>query len=151
MYTFHPLNDRITVKELTKPPLLELLQDAVGGYIETVPMFSLIWTEEERKYVSCVALCNEYGKLENQPHNGRATKAWDTAMRQLMDDEGQPIYPTGLMDSDGYPTDILCGKVAVIVGDEEFMRAWQTDPEEDEEPDPDWWLAGTFIPIKTAA
>lgn len=40
------------------PDTLEELQAAVGGYIETVTMFT-----------DCVVICNEEGRLQGLPHN----------------------------------------------------------------------------------
>ena len=49
---------------------LDMMQKAVGGYIEVVPLF--------RKYdgEKCVALCDEEGKLKRKQVNIKATQLW---------------------------------------------------------------------------
>jgi len=58
--------------------------------------------------VQCVAFCDEHGKLDNLPTNVRATELWKAA----------------LIRADSHRLDdVLCGPVAVVYGDAEFMAA----------------------------
>lgn len=75
--------------------ILASLRGIVGGYIEIVPFFTT-WQGEP-----CVVFCNENGKLDGLPVNRRATAIW------------WQLYPT---------SDHLVGDVAVVMGDEEFLR-----------------------------
>jgi hypothetical protein len=138
---------------LHEPPTLQDLQKAAGGYIESVPHFISYWTDEDRKYVSCIAYCNENGKRDGLKFNGRATLNWDTALRRIKRADGEPAFLSGLMDMQGQPTDVLCGPIIVVVGDEEFMQAHMLDGDVDEDgdpvpPDDDWWMYGdgVFVP-----
>jgi Domain of unknown function (DUF3846) len=89
--------------------MLDLLQGAVGGYIEVVPQFDNVRFGEgiER----CRAFCNEHGKLQNLAFNEAATEAWEQAL------------PTGLRNPSGAWLDYLVGTVVVVFGDDEFMDA----------------------------
>lgn len=80
------------------PIPLEDMQKHVGGYIETVPMFT------KYKGNSCVAFCNEEGKLNQLPFNHAATSAWAWAAGSISND-------------------VLVGNVIIIQGDDEFMEA----------------------------
>lgn len=86
------------------PNVLKHLTAAVGGYIEQVPFFTQYQYNPGLKPVKCVAFCNEEGKLLGLPHNAIATHIWHSQM------------------PDGAKTDVLVGDVAVVFGDEEFMR-----------------------------
>jgi hypothetical protein len=77
------------------PAILQKLQDRVGGWIETIPFF----TEFEGR--RAVAFCSEEGKLNGLPLNRKATELW---LEQFKTD------------------DVLVGTVAVVTGDEAFMR-----------------------------
>lgn len=90
-----------------KAPTLEELQQAVGGFIETVPHFDQITLSGETH--TCVALCNEDGKLEGLPLNGAATVLWAEACPGLMSDDGKRYR------------DVLTGSVIVLYGDAAFM------------------------------
>lgn len=107
--------------ELTKfanAPPLAFLQEAVGGYIEHVPLFDTI--EIDEKVVACRVYCNEEGKLNRLPTNRIATMLWNAALMRLRDDNGKVVYPTGLFTQKGI-TDRLVGTVIVLYGDDEFM------------------------------
>jgi hypothetical protein len=95
------LTEMETVTEVTDPSVLSQLREVVGGYIEVVPRFSKFALDD--RTVTCVAFCNEMGKLHNLPYNMRATELWHT---QLGFD----------------PHDVLAGDVAIVWGDEEFMN-----------------------------
>lgn len=96
-------------KELTAHTgLLELLQGAVGGYLEAVPGFLSIPYHGVRQ--ACVAFCNEDGKREPLPLNATATELWH-----------QALAPPGLRRGGGL-TDWLVGPVVVVLGDREFME-----------------------------
>lgn len=96
-----PVMGEITLKEVTSPNLLSDLQKIVGGHIEAVPYFDkFMW---EKKKQSCVAFCNEEGKLLDLPINHRATFFWLNAKSAPIDD-------------------VLVGDIAIVLGDEEFMK-----------------------------
>jgi hypothetical protein len=83
---------------ITAPPGLEALQKAVGGYIEKVPCFDTF----EKK--TCIALCNEEGKLKQLPVNEEATFLWHA-------------------QNQGMISDCLVGTVVLIRGDKKLMEA----------------------------
>jgi hypothetical protein len=86
------------VLKFDKPIALEVLNKAVGGYIETVPY----WNEHLGR--KCVAFCNEEGKIKSLPFNGKADLLWHLERQAYVDDH-------------------LFGDVIVIMGDDEFMEA----------------------------
>ncbi len=97
----------VHIEPLDKPSNLEKLQTAVGGSIQIVPMFETFnWSldpTDVKKAVECVAFCNEEGKLHGLPFNRLATLLWSNFFD----------FPL---------RDILLGDVAIITGDEEFMK-----------------------------
>ena len=107
--------DATHVSEHAVPPGLDALQKAVGGYIETVPLFetfSMHGSEPHR----CVAFCNEDGKANNLLVNKAATRAWDRAM---IHGGHQPLIDP----KTGRCQDILVGDIVVLIGDAEFLGA----------------------------
>jgi len=102
---FLPDEPEPVVHTLEKRPSLGLLQDAVGGYIETVPWFTQIAGRR------CIAYCNEDGKLEKMPLNRQATQLWHNA-----------LPPPGLMGPGGEVVDYLVGPIAVVMGDDELLK-----------------------------
>ena len=95
-------------------PTLEHLQAAVDGTaIEMVPGFDSI--EYAEKVIDCVAFADHEAKPKGKPINRDATILWDAALTRAG-------YP-GLIKSDGRIADTLCGQVAVVFGDTEFMGA----------------------------
>jgi hypothetical protein len=96
------------------PPTLDKLKDAIGGgYIELVPLFNSFPHGDQ--VVSCIAFCDEDGKLKHMPLNKPATALWDAALRRA----GHP----GLITPDGKVADMLVGTIAVVFGDKRFMAA----------------------------
>lgn len=83
-------------RKLLSPPTYQELNKAVGGYLETVPLW------ETFRGKPCVVFCNEEGKIHNLPFNSVATVLWYQAIGQTHDD-------------------VLVGDVVVITGDEELM------------------------------
>ena len=83
--------------DLNRPPTLDELQGAVGGYIEPVPAFDRFDGK------TCIAFCNEEGKLHGLPVNAAATRAWH--------DQTDPH------------DDILVGDVCIVTGDTDFMSS----------------------------
>lgn len=83
--------------EVNDPNLLPLLREIVEGHIEAVPFF------DTYKKMRCVAFCNEEGKLDSLPVNELATLLWYQACGRVVDD-------------------VLVGNIAVVTGDEEFLR-----------------------------
>lgn len=95
-------------------PDYRTLQAIVGGRIETVPYFAgpvegeVAFNNSDAEVsftdhaMTCVAFCNEEGKLEGQPYNATATAMW------------RDITPYAI-------DDVLVGVVAVVIGDAELM------------------------------
>lgn len=75
-----------------KSPGLEVLQKAVGGYIETIPLFTKF---EGRR---CTVYGNEEGKLKRQPVNVAATELW----RDQPQTKGRPLG------------DVLVGDIIIV-------------------------------------
>jgi hypothetical protein len=86
--------DGTRVDNGTPSTSLEVLQAAVGGYIEIVPHFTTF--ESQR----CVAFCNKDGKSQGLHFNDAATTAWQQAQLRL----GISI------------DDILVGDVLIMIG-----------------------------------
>jgi Domain of unknown function (DUF3846) len=99
LISIHP-DGRIRKEAIDKAPDHTVLNKIVGGYIELIPYFT--------KYdgSSCVAFCNEEGKLPHLklPPNKFAQALWERAV-------GRPITE-----------DYLVGSIAIIVGPEKFLR-----------------------------
>jgi len=91
----------VEYRKYTAAPSLKGLQEAVGGYLETVPYFST------HKGMKCVAFCNEEGKLNKLPLNITATKLWYGEM-------GTRYHLI---------SDVLVGDVIVLMGNRAFMEA----------------------------
>lgn len=102
------MNGRMTIihptghseaRDLTAPPGLDALQKAVGGYIETVPLFERFEGEP------CVAYCNEDGKIQGLTINPAASRLWYNLVPQAKG------------------VDVLVGPIVILQGDDAFMRA----------------------------
>lgn len=91
----------MSTRVVSDPGVLIHLRAIVGGHIEIVPGWDHILLDGVRR--SCVAFCNEEGKLLDLPINHRATDMWYGCL-------GGPV------------ADYLCGNIAVVWGDAEFMR-----------------------------
>lgn len=85
-----------TVTEYTGTIPLADMQSAVGGYIEIIPMF------ERFRGETCVAFCNEEGKMYSLDYNRKATEHW------------RAVHSS---------RDFLVGPVAIVIGNDEFLRA----------------------------
>ncbi len=95
------------------PPTLERLQAAIGGgYIEVVPYFTKL--ERDGKVVDCVVFCDEEGKLKGLKPNYAATAYWQDSLKR----QGRSLF-----GSDRKLLDFLVGKIAIVWGDQAFMRA----------------------------
>lgn len=111
MLIFKPSTIEPEVHPFKRPPKLQELQRAVGGWLEAVPHFLAI--KHAGREHRCVAFCNEDGKLERSsyshsfvgplPINMEATRRW------------QQLNPLG--------GDYLVGNIAVLFGDPEFMES----------------------------
>ena len=75
-----PPDGPLQATEFTAPLDLPVLQKAVGGYLETVPLFHSIM--HGGKLHRCVAFCDEDGKRKELPLNDLACAAWDAALRR---------------------------------------------------------------------
>jgi hypothetical protein len=122
---FKPNASEPEIRDFVRALDLDDLKDAIGGgWIEAVPGFHSI--ELDDKLHRCVVLVDEEGKLGHRtsgkptpsppdPPNPTATKLWHLALRRL----GHP----GLVAPGGGLADYLCGQVAVVIGDDEFLSA----------------------------
>lgn len=82
---------------------LPAMQNAVGGYIEVVPGFTLFHYKDTT--YKCVMLCDEEGKLKGKPFNAVATELWHNQVK-----------------TNGYrTTDKLVGDIVIIFGAKEVM------------------------------
>ncbi len=91
---------RVRKEGIEKAPNFKILNKIVGGPIELIPYFT--------KYDghSCVAFCNEEGKLPhyNLPFNKMAHSLWEKSL-------GRPITE-----------DHLVGTIAIVVGPQSFLN-----------------------------
>ena len=136
--------------DLTDSMPLERLQSLVGGWIESVPYWNLYRPTDSSPDASCVAYCNEEGKLkEDMFVNNRATLDWDKAIRRISH-EGVLMFPRGLIGLDGRASDYLVGTIVVLVGDKEWMKdhVCGNEGDEDDWPDDEWWPYGDFVPMQ---
>jgi len=101
------------VKYYARAITADELRTIVGGYLEQVPGFLTIGYAGT--VMTCVAFCNEYGKLDKLPVNEPATLCWERALRR----QGLNL----LDDKTNTPKDWLVGNIAVLFGDREFMEA----------------------------
>jgi hypothetical protein len=92
---------------LTRPPELEGVQREVGGWLEQVPHFKSI--DYRGTVQTCVAFCNEEGKLNKLPVNDAATRMWAAALKR----QGLDIRQVN---------DVLVGTIVVVFGDQELMN-----------------------------
>lgn len=118
MIVYRPDSRTPAVTHFARPPSLGTLQKVVGGYIEAVPYWNTYLDTDAVEAVPCFAFCNEHGKLEQMPHNHAATALWQQAIERTY---GKPGTPGG---------DTLVGTVAILTGDDEFMRALTDDEDE---------------------
>lgn len=93
--TINPDGSRNIVQYRNRTIPLEDLKTAVGGHIEVVPAFNCF----QDKF--CVAFCNEDGKNMDLAYNTVATGLWLIQCPVL---------------------DYLAGPIAIVQGDEEFMK-----------------------------
>lgn len=100
MIIIPPDAGKIVRKDLVKPPALEELKEAVGGYIELIPGFEAI--QVGKALVPCVAFCNEEGKLKGLPVNIRFQAIWPEPWCNM---------------------DMVAGPVVILYGSISFMRA----------------------------
>lgn len=108
-----PVRGPLAVRKVEEEPTVELIKQAIGGgWLETVPYFDSFEVEGELR--KCKAFCDEEGKLKKFPFNPRANRAWEQALR---------LNKRALKDQNGKPYDFLCGDIAVVFGDKQFMDA----------------------------
>ena len=90
---------RVRKEAITQAPELGLLNAIVGGPIELVPFFTSYGGN------SCVAFCNEHGKLPPKilPLNVHAQVLWEKAVGRRITE------------------DYLVGTIAIIVGPQSFL------------------------------
>lgn len=100
LYTIHEHKPATSI-DIDAPPSLETLREIVGGNIQAIPYLTKYGDE------SCVAFCNEDGKLNGLPINMRATEIWADNFKIESHQLG----------------DVLVGKVAIVTGDNELMEA----------------------------
>lgn len=115
-YLYLPGDERPIVSEWNKPPTLQFLQTAVGGYIEAVPGFDTYLPPDvsEEGFEACIAYCDEEGKLKGTPVNETATFLWDQALKRKR--------PYGIIDPvTRRVSDVLLGPVIILVGSRRFL------------------------------
>ena len=112
--------------------IYQKLYDAVGGSIETIPLFETIKFPKSvitklsatpgfdlngfdvTKTRPCAAFCNEYGKVYDLAYNEFGTALWAMALV----DAGQAT----IRDDGSIPmSDIANGPVVIVTGDDAFM------------------------------
>lgn len=98
LLTIH-VDGRTTSQQVLNPNILNLLQEAVDGYIEVIPYFDTI---EDK---SCVAFCDEEGKLKGKPINHAAQLLWRESMKK---------HNLAL-------DDMLVGDVAIVIASKGFL------------------------------
>lgn len=98
----HPDGSTTKTHCMAKPHLRQL-QDAVGGMIQLLPGF------ENFQGQPCVAFCNEEFLFERLPFNFMATMMWRRCFEADTRVDVQEL--------------MLCGPVAVVTGDNEFLEA----------------------------
>jgi hypothetical protein len=91
-----PDSRNIAIEEIVEPPPVARLQELVEGFIELVPYFKTIWGR------TCVAFCNEEGKLKGMAPNAAAQYLWVAAIG-------------------GQPGDHLCGPIVILAGTRAFL------------------------------
>lgn len=97
----------------TNTPKYELIVAAIGGgSLEVVPFFSHY--THNGKPVTCVAFCDENGKETGMLINQYATECWNKSLN---------ASGRGSLMSEGELIDYLVGKIAILYGDDAFMRA----------------------------
>jgi hypothetical protein len=102
-----------TRREIVGEPTLEVLKEAIGGgHTKAVPYFFTF--PVDGSMVKCMAFCDENGKNNGLPYNRFATAHWQKSLQR----QGR-----SLQNAHGELTDFLCGKVAIVYGDNEFMGA----------------------------
>ena len=94
-----------------KPIPLNVLQSAVGGFIESIPLFECMMYEGQE--IETVAFCNEEGKLNNLPRNEVAQGIWTASIASRNN--------ISYEEAEKSTQDVLVGPVIVVWGDEEFM------------------------------
>lgn len=100
--------------EYASPPPLDVLQKAVGGYVERVPFFDDFEVLPGTGAVSrCVALVNEEGKLRGLPPNHHAQGFWLASITRLKGAE---------VAAEANRHDTLVGPVVILWGDDAFMQ-----------------------------
>lgn len=85
---------------------IDILQEAVDGHIEIVPYWDRYNDQE------CVVFCNEDGKGLGLQRNVTATALWDKVL----------VTKHLTRFRDGEEVDYLAGPIAVVTGDDAFMR-----------------------------
>jgi hypothetical protein len=115
LWLIRPGETTPTVIQYDEVIMLDDLQDAVGGFIETVPFFFSFHDPDEGRRVRCVAFCHEEGKLEGLPYNHGAQLLWQAALDAFFAEanDGKPVTND----------DQLVGPIVIVTGDDEFLAA----------------------------
>jgi hypothetical protein len=101
--------------EIDGKPTLDALKDAIGGgYIEKVPGFDSV--EIDNRVRKCVVFGDEDGKCKGMRVNAVATGLWHHALLRRG-------HPGLVVAATGAIADFLVGPIALVYGDEEFMRS----------------------------
>jgi hypothetical protein len=101
--------------EINGEPTLDKLKEAIGGgYIERVPGFDSVVIDNRKR--KCVAFGDEDGKSKGMMVNAAATGLWHHALLARG-------HPGLVVAATGEIADFLVGPIALVYGDDEFMRS----------------------------
>jgi hypothetical protein len=99
MYIIKPTDTTYSEgRVLTSLPTLDMLTYGVEGHIEIVPRFNKLGGR------SCIAFCNEEGKMQNKAPNHLAQMLWEQCLGRIITE------------------DHLVGNIVIIVADPSFLR-----------------------------
>ncbi len=113
--------------EETGSVIYQKLYDAVGGPIETIPLFETVQFPQQvaatlsdtngfdvSQKLPCAAFFNENGKVHGMPHNEFGTALWAMA---LIEAGHATVNEDGMIPM----RDICNGPIIIVIGDEAFM------------------------------
>ncbi len=98
----------IIKQNLSSVPPLKVLNEKIGGFLESIPYFNKVYDEGEIH--NCVAFCNQHGKINGEPSNSTATLMWFKSFTEITK------QPAEALD------DYIAGNVVILYGDDEFMN-----------------------------
>jgi hypothetical protein len=93
------MNGDVVDTPMIVTPRLDVLQKAVGGYIEEIPLWPMV--EINGRMVDCVAFANEDGRMLKLGVNEVASNMW------------RKVHPSSY---------VLLGDVAIVYGHKNFLK-----------------------------